>query len=199
MFVNSPSTAPAKLRVVGIGASAGGLESLEQFFANLPRNPGMAFVVVQHLSPDFRSMMDELLGRHSDMPVKLAEHDTEVQPNHVYLLPPGKEITIRNRRLQLNDKERPHAFTLPIDLFLRSLAKDVGPDAVAIILSGSGSDGSRGLGDIKRAGGRVFVESTDSAKFDGMPLSALATGLVDRSGPATALPSYLFEGPETEL
>jgi two-component system CheB/CheR fusion protein len=179
--------------VVGIGASAGGLESLEQFFTNLPPNPGMAFVVVQHLSPDFRSMMDELLSRHSDMPVKLAEHDIEVQPNHVYLLPPGKEILIRNRRLQLNDKERPHAFTLPIDLFLRSLAKDVGPDAVAIILSGSGSDGSRGVTEIKKAGGKVFVESPDSAKFDGMPLSALATGVADRSGLASDLPRYLLQ------
>src|SRR5436190_23657156 len=130
MFVNSPSTAPAKLRVVGIGASAGGLESLEQFFANLPRNPGMAFVVVQHLSPDFRSMMDELLSRHSDMPVKLAEHEIEVQPNNVYLLPPKKEMIIRDRRLHLSEKERTHGLTLPIDQFFRSLAQDVGPDAV---------------------------------------------------------------------
>ena len=101
----------------------------------------MAFVVVQHLSPDFRSMMDELLSRHSDMPVLLAEHEVEVQANHVYLLPPRKEMIIQNRRLLLNDKERTHGLTLPIDLFFRSLARDLGPDAVAIILSGSGSDG----------------------------------------------------------
>ena len=104
---------PSRLQVVGIGASAGGLESLEQFFANLTPNPGMAFVVVQHLSPDFKSMMDELLSRHSDMPVTLAEHDVEVQPNHVYLLPPKKEMVIQNRRLLLSEKERMHGLTLP--------------------------------------------------------------------------------------
>jgi len=128
---------PTKFRVVGIGASAGGLESLEQFFANLPPDPGMAFVVVQHLSPDFRSMMDELLSRHSDMPVLLAEHEVEVQANHVYLLPPRKEMIIQNRRLLLNDKERTHGLTLPIDLFFRSLARDLGPDAVAISFRGA--------------------------------------------------------------
>ena len=182
---------PTKFRVVGIGASAGGLESLEQFFANLPPDPGMAFVVVQHLSPDFRSMMDELLSRHSDMPVLLAEHEVEVQANHVYLLPPRKEMIIQNRRLLLNDKERTHGLTLPIDLFFRSLARDLGPDAVAIILSGSGSDGSRGIRDIKRAGGYVFVESPESANFDGMPLSALATGMVDRAAAAKDIPHFL--------
>jgi two-component system, chemotaxis family, CheB/CheR fusion protein len=184
---------PSTLRVVGIGASAGGLESLEQFFANLPPNPGMAFVVVQHLSPDFKSMMDELLARHSDMPVMLAEHDVEVQANHVYLLPPKKEMIIQNGRLLLSEKERIHGLTLPIDHFLRSLAQDVGPDAIAIILSGSGSDGSRGIRDIKRSGGRVYVENPASAKFDGMPLSALATGVVDEAASAKDLPRFLFD------
>src|SRR6267142_5070945 len=192
--MNSASTtsqaeeSPTKFRVVGIGASAGGLESLEQFFANLPPDPGMAFVVVQHLSPDFRSMMDELLSRHCDMPVKLAEHEVEVQANHVYLLPPKKEMIIRERRLLLSDKERMHGLTLPIDQFFRSLAQDLGPDAVGIILSGSGSDGSRGVREIKRLGGRVFVENPDSAKFDGMPLSALATGMIDQCAPANEIP-----------
>ncbi len=182
---------PSKFRVVGIGASAGGLESLEQFFANLPPNPGMAFVVVQHLSPDFPSVMDELLSRHCDMPVQQAEDSIEVQANHVYLLPPKKEMIIRGRRLLLNDKERIHGPTLPIDQFFRSLAEDVGPDAVGIILSGSGSDGSRGVRDIKRAGGRVFVESPDSARFDGIPLSALATGVVDQAAAAKDIPQFL--------
>src|SRR6476620_10088401 len=151
MFVNSPSAAPAKLRVVGIGASAGGLESLEQFFANLPPNPGMAFVVVQHLSPDFKSMMDELLSRRSDMPVRNAEHEVMIEPNHVYLLPPKKEMIIKDGRLLLSEKERTHGLTLPIDLFFHSLAEELGPDAIAIVLSGTGSDGSRGVRDIKRA------------------------------------------------
>jgi two-component system CheB/CheR fusion protein len=160
----------------------------------------MAFVVVQHLSPDFRSMMDELLSRHCDMPVQLAEHEVEIQPNHVYLLPPKKEMVIRNRRLLLSDKERTHGLTLPIDHFLRSLAQDVGRDAVAIILTGSGSDGSRGVREIKRAGGRVYIESPEFAKFDGMPLSAMATGVVDRAAAAKDIPHFLNEeGPDIEL
>src|SRR5205823_2735415 len=113
--------------------------------------------------------------------------------NHVYLLPPKKEMIIRDRRLLLNDKERTHGLTLPIDQFFRALAEDVGPDAVGIVLSGSGSDGSRGIRDIKRAGGRVYVESPDSAKFDGMPLSALASGVVDESAPARDIPRFLAE------
>jgi two-component system, chemotaxis family, CheB/CheR fusion protein len=176
-------------RVVGIGASAGGLESLEQFFKNLPPKPGMAFVVVQHLSPDFRSVMDELLARHCDLPIQHAEDNVEVEPNRVYLLPPKKEMVIRNRRLLLTDKERTHGLTLPIDHFFRSLAQDVGPNAVGIILSGSGSDGSRGIREIKRMGGCVFVENPDSARFDGMPLSALATGIVDHAASADAIPN----------
>src|SRR5437762_4876130 len=194
----SAAEQPSRFKVVGIGASAGGLESLEQFFANLPPNPGMAFVVVQHLSPDFCSVMDELLSRHCDMPVRQAEDNIEVQPNHVYLLPLKKEMIIRDRHLLLNDKERTNVLTLPIDQFFRSLAEDLGPDAVAIILSGSGSDGSRGLRDVKRAGGRVYVESPESAKFDGMPLSALATGVVDESAAAADLPLVLT-APETPV
>ncbi|HSR99481.1 MAG TPA: chemotaxis protein CheB [Kofleriaceae bacterium] len=177
-----PAARPAPsepTRIVGIGASAGGLESLEQLFAEMPADTGMAFVVVQHLSPDFRSLMDELIARHSEMPVLLAEDGVLVEPNHVYLMPPRKEMIIRERRLVLTDKDPTQGLSLPIDQFFRSLAQDQGPQAVAIVLSGSGSDGSRGIVDIKRAGGTVLAESVASAKFDGMPLSAQATGVVD--------------------
>jgi two-component system CheB/CheR fusion protein len=167
-------------RIVGIGASAGGLESLEQLFSALPKDTGLAFVVVQHLSPDFRSLMDELIARHSEMPVTLAHDGMKVEANHVYLMPPRKEMMIRDRHLWLTDKE-PHTFSLPIDSFFRSLAQDVGPQAVAIVLSGSGSDGSRGIVDVKRAGGLVLAESPATAKFDGMPLAAAATGVVDHA------------------
>jgi two-component system CheB/CheR fusion protein len=182
-------TAPT--RIVGIGASAGGLESLEQVFANLPPGPGMAFVVVQHLSPDFRSVMDELLSRFSDMPVRLAEHGVEVRANHVYLLPPRKEITIQHGRLLLAEKDPAQGFTLPIDQFLASLAEDQGSRAVAIILSGTGSDGTRGIQMVKQAGGTVIVESPETAKFNGMPMSALATGLVDYVVEAREIPAVL--------
>jgi two-component system CheB/CheR fusion protein len=190
-------TNPARFRIVGIGASAGGLESLEQFFMQLPPNPGMAFVVVQHLSPDLPSVMDELLARHCDLPIQHAADSVKVEPNRVYILPPGKEMIIQDRRLLLSDKERSHGLTLPIDHFFRSLAQDAGADAVGIVLSGSGSDGSRGIRFIKRMGGRVFVENPDSAKFDGMPLSALATGMVDASAEAGQIARLLVEDGDT--
>jgi two-component system CheB/CheR fusion protein len=174
---NEPSSTG---RIVGVGASAGGLESLEQFFSAMPADTGMAFVVVQHLSPDFKSLMDELIARHSEMPVFVAEDGMPVRPNHIYLLPPRKEMIIRDRHLVLTDKE-PGAFTLPIDTFFRSLAQDIGDQAVAIVLSGSGSDGSRGVVEIKRVGGLVLAETSASAKFDGMPLAAAATGTVDHA------------------
>jgi two-component system CheB/CheR fusion protein len=167
--------------VVGVGASAGGLESLERFFSQVPPDTGMAFVVVQHLSPDFKSLMDELLARRTSMRVRIAEHDSPVEPNSVFLLPPNKEMIIRERRLLLSDKDPRQGLALPIDRFLRSLAQDVGERAIAIILSGSGSDGSRGIQDVSRAGGIVFCESTDTAKFSGMPMSALRTGVVDQA------------------
>src|SRR5207245_47000 len=114
----------AEMRVVGVGASAGGLESLEQLFHALPASSGMAFVVVQHLSPDFRSLMPELIARHTQMPVLVAEDGAHVEADRIYLMPPGKEMIIRDGRLRLTDKE-PHTFSLPIDSFFRSLAQDV--------------------------------------------------------------------------
>src|SRR5882672_1069349 len=156
---------PTDGRIVGIGASAGGLEALEQLFDALPADTGMAFVVVQHLSPDFRSLMDELISRHSEMPVVIADDNMPVLANHIYVMPPRKQMIIRDRHLVLTDKE-PQAFTLPIDTFFRSLAQDVGDQAVAIVLSGSGSDGSRGVVEIRRVGGLVLAETAASAKFD---------------------------------
>src|SRR5688500_11902440 len=140
----------------------------------------MGFVVLQHLSPDFKSLMDELLSRRTRMRIRQADHDMPVEPNTVYLLPPMKEMIIRRQRLLLNDRDPRSGLTLPIDLFLRSLAHDLGERAVAVILSGSGSDGSRGIREISQAGGTVFCESPDSAQFNGMPLSAIKTGTVDR-------------------
>jgi two-component system, chemotaxis family, CheB/CheR fusion protein len=177
-------------RIVGIGASAGGLESLEQFFGAMPPDSGMAFVVVQHLSPDFKTLMAELLARYSDMIITLAVDGELVEPNHVYLLPPGKELEIKRGRLLLSAKE-PRVLPQPIDLFFRSLAADAGPRAVAIVLSGSGSDGSHGIVAVKGAGGSVLAESADTAHFDGMPNAALATGVVDFVGAPHELASYL--------
>lgn len=175
---NSPK-AGSPLYVVGIGASAGGLESLEKLFLNVPSNTGMAFVVIQHLSPDFKSMMYELLARDTNMAIHRVEDGMTVEANNIYLLPPKKEMVIAGGTLRLIDKDLSKGLTLPIDRFLESLAREWGPRGIGIILSGSGSDGSRGVRDLYQAGGLVICESTTTAKFDGMPLSAQATGMVD--------------------
>jgi len=176
---NGQISTPPPFRVVGIGASAGGLESLEKFFRATPAETGMAFVVIQHLSPDFKSMMDELLARHTSMPIHIAEDGSEVEPNAVYLMPPNKEMTIVDGRACLTKRDPNQGLTLPIDIFFRSLATDCRERAVGIILSGTGSDGSRGIKEISKNGGLVLCEHPESAKFDGMPRSAHATGVVD--------------------
>jgi two-component system CheB/CheR fusion protein len=181
----------ARPPVVGIGASAGGLEALETFFDNLAADTEMAFVVVQHLSPDFKSLMDELLRRHTELPIRLVEDGIQVEPGHVYLIPPKKEMIISGGRLLLSERDRQQEFTLPIDVFFRSLAQDCGARAVAIVLSGSGSDGSRGIRDIHDAGGLVIVQDLETAQFEGMPRTANETGIVDYTLPPQDMPRVL--------
>jgi two-component system, chemotaxis family, CheB/CheR fusion protein len=165
--------------VVGIGASAGGLDPLVRFFDHLPKDTGMAFVIVQHLSPDFKSLMDELLGRHTQLPIRLVEDGMPVEADHVYLIPPKKEMIISGGRLLLSERDRQQELTLPIDVFFRSLAQDCGPRAVAIVLSGGGSDGSRGIRHVHEAGGLVLVQDLESAQFDSMPRAAREMGVAD--------------------
>lgn len=131
--------------VVGIGASAGGLEALEQFFEHMPEDSRLCFVVVQHLSPDFKSMMDELLARRTRIPIVRVEDGIELRPNTIFLMPPRKEMIQSAGRLFLTDKDPSQGFALPIDRFLRSLAQDFGSRSIGVILSGTGSDGSRGI------------------------------------------------------
>ncbi len=165
--------------VVGIGASAGGLEALEQVFEGMPADTGIAFVVIQHLSPDFESMMDELLVRKTSMPVLMAVDQMTVEADSIYLIPPKKEMIISDGKLLLKDKDPDKGLSLPINQFFKSLARDINQQAVAIVLSGTGSDGSRGICDVRQAGGLVIVQSEETAKFDGMPKSAMETGAVD--------------------
>ena len=179
------------LFVAGIGASAGGLEALEQFFRSTPADSGLAYVVVQHLSPDFDSLMDKLLARETSLPIKLIEDGMLVEPNTVYLLPPGKEVIISDRRLLLASRARGKDLSYPIDSFFRSLAQDLGPRAIAVVLSGTGSDGSRGIRDIHAAGGLVIAQTESSAKFDGMPRAAVDTGIVDMLLDASDIPDAL--------
>lgn len=175
--------------VVAIGASAGGLEALEKFFDHMPPLTDFAFVIVQHLSPDYKSLMGELLQRHTTMQIAEAADGTVVQPGSVYLMPRKTNMTIYQGRLFLTEKV--HGLNLPIDIFFRSLAEDLGKRAVGIILSGTGSDGTRGIRAIKEADGIVMVQSEESAKFDGMPRSAISTGIADYVLPVEQLPGEL--------
>lgn len=177
---NQQTNAPKQtVPIIGIGASAGGLESIEDFFTAMPSHSGFAFVVVQHLSPDFKSFMPELLKRKTPMPVHAIEDQMQIQVNNVYLLPPKKNVILFNHNLILQNIDRSHLPNKPIDLFFHSLSQQLGPDAIGIILSGTGSDGSLGIQTIHEAGGKVLVESLTSAKFDGMPKAAMATQMVD--------------------
>ncbi|HEY8502931.1 MAG TPA: chemotaxis protein CheB, partial [Gemmataceae bacterium] len=179
--------------VVGVGASAGGLEALEQLFSHMPEGAGAAFVVVQHLSPDFESHLDQLLRRQTRIPVRRAEDGMRVEPNAIYLIPPKKEMIIAGGKLLLTDKDPQRGLTLPIDHFFRSLAQDARRHAIGIILSGTGSDGSRGVRDVREAGGLVICQDPATAKFDGMPRSALETGAVDLVLPPAAVPGALVK------
>ncbi len=174
----SSSSVPPLL-YVGIGASAGGLEAIESFFTHMPEDSGMAFIVIQHLSPDYKSLMVELLSKKTRMSVYRAEEGMQVEANSVYLIQPKKNLTIFHGKLLLRDPDPSKGLNLPIDIFFRSLAEDQAEKSVGIILSGTGSDGMRGVRYIKEAGGMVIVQSEASAKFDGMPRSAISTGLAD--------------------
>ncbi|MDD5277692.1 MAG: chemotaxis protein CheB [Methylovulum sp.] len=176
--------APAKatrtvLPVVGIGASAGGLEALEAFFSNVAANTGFAFIVVTHQQPDHVSLLPELLKHYTDMPVSSVKDGMTLLANHVFVCPPGKNITLNQCKLHLVEPEKFNAANLPIDFFLRSLAEDFQALSVGIILSGTGTDGSLGLKAIKGASGLTMAQAPKTAKFDGMPTSAIGLGDVD--------------------
>jgi two-component system CheB/CheR fusion protein len=165
--------------IVGIGASAGGLDAMQELFDNIPENSGFGFVVVQHLSPDHKSLMGEILSKRTPMQVFEAEEGMQVMPDCVYLIPIRKTMTIKNGRLLLENKAKGPAPNKAIDIFLSSLAFDQKSKAVAIILSGTGTDGSVGIGDIKKNGGIVIVQDPMTAEFDGMPNAAVSSGFAD--------------------
>jgi len=178
--------------IVGIGASAGGLEALEQFFQNMPKDNGMAFVVIQHLDPTHIGMMPELLQRTSSMKVYQATDRLKVKPNSVYVIPPNKSMSLLNGALHLFEPIELRGLRLPIDIFFRSLADDRRDKSIGIILSGMGSDGSLGLKSIKEKNGIVLVQDPATAKFDSMPHSAMDAVIVDIVAPAEELPAKLI-------
>ena len=173
--------------IVGIGASAGGLEALEAFLKNVPKNCGLAFVVVQHLDPTHKGIMVELLQRGTEMPVAQITDRMRVEPNHVYVIPPNRDLSILHGVLHLHEPAAPRGRRLPIDFFFRSLADDRSQRSIGVILSGMGSDGTLGVRAIKEKGGAVFVQEPATAKFDSMPRSAIDSGVSDVIAPAEEL------------
>ena len=178
--------------IAGIGASAGGLEALEQFFGNVPVNSGIAYVVIQHLDPNHAGIMPELLQRTTRMHVLQATDNLQVKPDHVYVIPPNKSMSVLNGHLYLFEPIELRGLRLPIDYFFRSLAADQHENGIGIILSGMGSDGSLGLKAIKEKNGIVAVQNPSTAKFDGMPNSAVNAVVVDILAPANELPAKLI-------
>ena len=185
--------APALTPVVGLGASAGGLQALTDFFEVMPDKSGIAFVVVHHVDPNHESLMADLLSKHTKMTVVLAVDQTTVKPDHVYIIPPKEFLLIENGVLRLVEPLAPRGMRLPIDFFLRSLAADQKQNAVAIILSGTGSDGTAGIRSIKESGGMVLVQDPKEAAHDGMPRSAIATGAVDHILPVAKMPAVISD------
>ncbi|MGB8316607.1 MAG: chemotaxis protein CheB, partial [Ignavibacteriaceae bacterium] len=179
--------------VVGIGASAGGLEALERFFGNMPEISGMAFIVVSHLDPNHISIMPELIQKSTKMKLFQAADGMILEPNHVYVAPANRDLAILHGIIQLIEPVEAHGFRLPIDFFFKSLSADLGENAICIILSGMASDGTAGLKAVKSELGMVMVQDPKSAKFDGMPSSAIKTGLADYILPPEEMPVQLIK------
>ena len=180
--------------IVGIGASAGGLAAFEAFFSGMPADidPGMAFVLVQHLAPDHKSILTDLIRRYTRMQVFEVEDGMVVQPNCAYIIPPNRDMAFLNGALQLLEPSSPRGQRLPIDFFFRSLAQDQREKAICIVLSGTGSDGTMGVRAIKGEGGMVMAQNPASTEYDGMPRSAIATGLVDYELPPAEMPAQIM-------
>lgn len=170
--------------IVAVGASAGGLEALNYFFDNVVENHIYSYVIIQHLSPDHKSLMAELLSKKTKVPIIAAVNDSEIKRSHIYVIPPTMNLIIENNHLRLLDKPKSHTLNLPIDIFMDSLASNHKSQSVGVILSGTGSDGTRGIQAIKKNGGLVLVQQPSEATFDGMPSSAINTGVVDFIVPA---------------
>jgi two-component system, chemotaxis family, CheB/CheR fusion protein len=177
--------------VVGLGASAGGLDAFRRLLAALPANTGMAFVLIQHLDPTHASMMVDLLAGHTPMKVQQAADGMPLEREHVYLIPPGAYLSIRGGALRLSEPRERHGARLPFDFFLRSLAEELGERAICVILSGTGGDGSLGLKTVKEKGGLVIAQDPDEAEYDGMPRTAIMTGAVDLVLPVANIPEIL--------
>jgi two-component system, chemotaxis family, CheB/CheR fusion protein len=177
--------------VVGIGASAGGLDAFRQLLSHLPIDTGMAFVFIQHLEPNQKSLLSEILSRETVMPVVEVQEGMAVTPNCIYVIPPSTKMVILEGLLHLTPRDKTHGVAMPIDAFFLSLAVDRGSKAIAVVLSGGESDGARGLEAVKEAGGITFAQCESSAKVSSMPNTAVATGQVDFVLPPAAIAEEL--------
>jgi two-component system CheB/CheR fusion protein len=185
------------MRTVGVGASAGGLFALEQFFAKVPSPSGLAFVVVQHLDPTRKAALVALLQRVTPMPVREARSGMRITPDCVYVIPPNTELMVRDGLLQLDKPSEPRGLRLPIDVLFSSLARDQGSAGIGVVLSGMGADGSLGLQAIKAKGGLTLVQHPESARFDAMPRNAIATGGADIVALPGDMPAKILERTST--
>ncbi|HEY8502965.1 MAG TPA: chemotaxis protein CheB, partial [Gemmataceae bacterium] len=188
-----PAPEPPDIPVVGIGASAGGLDALKQFFRAMPPDCGIAFVVILHLDPTHQSLLAEIIGRETRMPVRQVERPTPVEPDHVYVIPPGTYLALREGVLCLSEPAAARGQRVPIDFFFRSLAGDRREKAVGIILSGTGTEGALGVKDIHAAGGMVLVQAPETAEHPGMPGAAVATGAADHVLPVGQMPARILD------
>ena len=179
--------------IVGIGASAGGLDACKKFVKALPAETGMAFILVQHLDPTHESMMVDLLAGHTPMTVVQATNGMPIEREHLYIIPPGTYLSVGDGILHLSQPQARHGARLPFDFLLHSLATDLGASAICVVLSGSGADGSVGLKAIKQHQGLVIAQDPQEAAFDGMPRSAIMTGAVDLVLPIEKMPEALIK------
>lgn len=195
--MQSNSSAEATPLVVGIGASAGGLAALRMLLERVPENTDLAFVVVVHLSPDHESHLAALLQPHVRFPVQQVSETTPLKPNNVYVIPPNANLNAIDTHLRLTKLEERRRERAPIDHFFRTLAKAHDGRSIAVVLTGTGSDGALGVKDIKASGGLVIVQEPAEAEFDGMPQSAISTGVVDFILPLTEIPQTIIRYNET--
>src|SRR5215831_4572474 len=196
IFAVTPPAEPdtgSALTIAGVGASAGGLEAFSTVLKALPARPGVALVFVQHLAPQHESALVPLLSGQSALPVVQATHGMVVEADHVYVIPPNAQMSIVDRTLHLNARPDDRSQYTPVDAFFSSLAEAAGSRAIGIILSGTASDGSLGVRDIKAAGGVTIAQTPESAKYDGMPRAAISTGMVDLILPPKQIGAKLAE------
>ena len=179
---------------MGIGASAGGLGAFEAFFSGIPKdvNPGVAFVIIQHLDPKHKSILTSLIGRYTNLPVYEIEEGMEVKPNCVYVIPPNSDLVYRDGLLHLLKPTEPHGHRMPIDFFFRSLAEEKKEQAIGIVLSGTGSDGTLGIRSIKAEGGMVMAQTSESSEYASMPRSVIDIGLADYILSPKEMPAQLI-------